>query len=276
MVFFSCDGCGEVLKKNQVDGHAQRCRRCASVSCADCQVSFFGDDFRKHTSCLTEVERYEKKGQTPKKKEKLSPQEEWMDTVQSSVDSAPAHLKHYVLKIAERDNIPRKPKQFINFAANSLKLRAGNSVVTEIWDFLKSKHEEKRVNANAISKDEKMETIDKPTSSVTQLEQSQHSLIDDRKTLQQSDNNVLASTENAVESKRPAPDPKKVRKAMKTVLKKETTKSLRLKLLCKKVRVSLSLPKADATMLKKIVKSASRGEKFIVDKEKKVIALKVD
>lgn len=39
---FSCDGCAEVLKKNQVDAHASRCRRCYSVSCADCLVSFPG------------------------------------------------------------------------------------------------------------------------------------------------------------------------------------------------------------------------------------------
>lgn len=42
MVFFSCDGCGEMLKKAQVDNHANRCRRCQSVSCVDCSVSFFG------------------------------------------------------------------------------------------------------------------------------------------------------------------------------------------------------------------------------------------
>mmetsp|Transcript_77 Transcript_77/g.176 ORF Transcript_77/g.176 Transcript_77/m.176 type:complete len:80 (-) Transcript_77:91-330(-) len=42
MVFFSCDGCGEMLKKNKVDAHAARCRRCASVSCVDCSVSFWG------------------------------------------------------------------------------------------------------------------------------------------------------------------------------------------------------------------------------------------
>lgn len=42
MVFFSCDGCGESLKKSQVDSHARRCRQCASVSCLDCLVSFYG------------------------------------------------------------------------------------------------------------------------------------------------------------------------------------------------------------------------------------------
>jgi hypothetical protein len=42
MVFFSCDGCAEMLKKNQVDAHARKCRSCDSVSCVDCSVSFWG------------------------------------------------------------------------------------------------------------------------------------------------------------------------------------------------------------------------------------------
>lgn len=42
MVVFSCDGCGEMLKKQQVDSHAARCRRCDSVCCLDCNVSFYG------------------------------------------------------------------------------------------------------------------------------------------------------------------------------------------------------------------------------------------
>ena len=42
MVFFTCDGCNETLKKNQVDAHAGRCRRCDSVTCVDCSIAFFG------------------------------------------------------------------------------------------------------------------------------------------------------------------------------------------------------------------------------------------
>ena len=45
MVFFTCDGCGETLKKNQVDAHAGRCRRCDSVSCVDCSIAFYGGTF---------------------------------------------------------------------------------------------------------------------------------------------------------------------------------------------------------------------------------------
>jgi hypothetical protein len=42
MVFFSCDGCGEMLKKNQVDAHVFKCKKgCHAVSCVDCSVSFY-------------------------------------------------------------------------------------------------------------------------------------------------------------------------------------------------------------------------------------------
>ena len=69
MVFFTCDGCGETLKKNQVDAHASRCRNCYAVreirfgfseltcsginlislffqqvSCVDCSISFYGGE----------------------------------------------------------------------------------------------------------------------------------------------------------------------------------------------------------------------------------------
>lgn len=47
MVFFSCDGCGEMLKKNQVDAHAYKCRRCYAVSCVDCSRSFPGGTYLK-------------------------------------------------------------------------------------------------------------------------------------------------------------------------------------------------------------------------------------
>jgi hypothetical protein len=52
MVFFSCDGCAEMLKKNQVDGHAMKCRRCVSVSCVDCSVAFFGGMCRRYYLCF--------------------------------------------------------------------------------------------------------------------------------------------------------------------------------------------------------------------------------
>ena len=42
---FSEEGNKEMVKKNKVDAHATRCRRCESVSCVDCSVSFWGGKF---------------------------------------------------------------------------------------------------------------------------------------------------------------------------------------------------------------------------------------
>ena len=58
MVFFVCEGCNETVKKNQVDKHALRCRNCYAVTCVDCQVSFYGNDYAAHISCISEAGSY--------------------------------------------------------------------------------------------------------------------------------------------------------------------------------------------------------------------------
>ncbi|KAJ2779918.1 hypothetical protein H4R18_003733 [Coemansia javaensis] len=63
MVSFVCNYCQETLKKPKLDAHAQRCRN-ASFSCIDCGVDFAGTSYRQHTSCMTEVEKYQGKMKT--------------------------------------------------------------------------------------------------------------------------------------------------------------------------------------------------------------------
>merc|ERR1719329_1090391 len=136
MVFFCCDGCGATLKKSQVDAHAYKCRQCESVSCVDCNVSFWGDDYRNHTSCLTEAERYEKSvyrgpktNSTPHhpnsntKPKKQTPQEQWTHLIQQA-SQTPLHtttdtnsdfdalLQSKFDQLCQYTNVPRKEKQF--------------------------------------------------------------------------------------------------------------------------------------------------------------------
>lgn len=281
MVFFSCDGCGDVLKKNQVDGHARRCRRCDSVSCADCQVSFFGDDYRKHTTCLTEVERYEKKGPQQKKK-KLSPQEVWMEVVQSSVESAPAHLRQHLQVIADLDNVPRKPKQFQNFAANSLNLRgnkSGGSIVTEIWEILKEKQgERKATEAKEENKDKPKEIIKEgsdciPCTDNNSSEEQSPSGEDGSSRSDKKSSNINQSTTPSCDE--PSSELKAVKKAMKSVLKNTKGNSLTMKKLKKAVKDQLQLSKIEKKKLKRLLKkNAKEGERFIIDG--KSITLRVD
>ena len=57
MVSFSCDDCGDLLRKQQVDGHVYKCRSgCRSVSCVDCNVSFYGGKKTENEIALLVVE----------------------------------------------------------------------------------------------------------------------------------------------------------------------------------------------------------------------------
>lgn len=60
MPSFVCDRCQETIKKPKLDTHVQRCRG-ASFSCIDCYKVFKGAEYRSHFSCISEVEKYEKK-----------------------------------------------------------------------------------------------------------------------------------------------------------------------------------------------------------------------
>jgi len=45
MVFFSCEGCNETLKKAQVENHLRRCH--CPVSCVDCSQVFPGVSYQQ-------------------------------------------------------------------------------------------------------------------------------------------------------------------------------------------------------------------------------------
>jgi cell growth-regulating nucleolar protein len=60
MVSFVCDVCQETLKKPKLDSHKSRCHN-AIFSCIDCYKTFSGTEYKNHTSCITEVEKYHKK-----------------------------------------------------------------------------------------------------------------------------------------------------------------------------------------------------------------------
>lgn len=58
MVSFQCEACGDVLTKKKLDQHKNRCRG-ATFTCIDCMVHFYGNDYRSHTSCMTEEQKYQ-------------------------------------------------------------------------------------------------------------------------------------------------------------------------------------------------------------------------
>lgn len=155
MVFFVCEGCNETLKKNKVDAHAGRCRNCWAVSCVDCSVVFEGNDYAAHTSCISEAEKYEKslfQGDKNKSKagKKQTPQERWMDAVQSATCPEDRKLQDVLTRVAGYDNVPRKKNKFVNFVSNSLALRDA-ALVERAWTVYETAFKASAPESNAAT-----------------------------------------------------------------------------------------------------------------------------
>jgi cell growth-regulating nucleolar protein len=206
------------------------------------------DDYRAHTSCISEAERYEGKMAKPKKR---NPQQEWMDIVNSCVDTAPPHLRNYLQSMSTLDNCPRKEKQFRNFTANSLSLR-GNSdaVVGEIWAVLNAEREKRRKvkEQQQLIQKEKQEK----QREAKEKEKSQESKDESDDDNSQSSSGECANSE-ANESSEGAVDPKKVKKAMKKALKKAPNRCMKIKALRRVVTDKLGLPKSARKRLKELL-----------------------
>ncbi|CAJ1954418.1 unnamed protein product [Cylindrotheca closterium] len=277
MVFFCCDGCGETFKKSKVDTHAARCRQCASVSCVDCSVSFFGDDYRAHTSCISEAERYEGKLYKPKKR---NPQEEWMDIVETCAQSAPAHLKNYLETMTDLDNIPRKEKQFRNFTMNSLNLRGrGEAIVGEVWNLLKAEREKRTAakQEQEAKKKHEVELRKKEDGEKNRRETKQTAVADN------SDDDSAGDNEDTKKSKGQSKEPpstssesvdkKKVKKLMKKALKKAPDRKMKLKSLRKQLETEMGLSKKSKKMLKELLLQVPKSKKSNILIDGKMISM---
>ncbi|KAJ8102953.1 hypothetical protein POJ06DRAFT_246154 [Lipomyces tetrasporus] len=70
MVSFSCEVCNDTVVKKKLMQHRGSCHG-AHFTCLDCQTTFQGLDFQKHTSCISEAEKYQKSlYKAPAKKQK--------------------------------------------------------------------------------------------------------------------------------------------------------------------------------------------------------------
>lgn len=73
MVSFSCEVCNDTIIKKKLDQHKQRCRD-AYFTCIDCSITFSGSDYRGHTQCISEAEKYEKSLYKGKKTKQTQPE----------------------------------------------------------------------------------------------------------------------------------------------------------------------------------------------------------
>ena len=249
----------------------QTCRqgfvRCLTHPRPSCHA----DDYRGHTSCITEVERYEKRA--PKKNGKVPPQQMWMDLIAEAVDTAPGHLKHHVHAMSSLDNVPRKEKAFRNFTSNSLNLRgkSGEATVSEIWVFLCDLREAQKQQTAIVSRDdsgasnqqtEKESVVDSPANVEVVSSVDDH---DSGEAIGQKNTGDKTTSETAISKKT-------VQKAMKRALKKASERALTVKALRKVVHNKLV---CDKILLKKLVEqNLKSSDKFVVDGKR--VTLKVD
>lgn len=74
MVSFSCEVCNDTLAKKKLMGHYNKCPN-AYFTCIDCNTTFDGLEFQKHTQCISEDQKYQGKLYKPKEQKKPAPSE---------------------------------------------------------------------------------------------------------------------------------------------------------------------------------------------------------
>lgn len=137
MVFFTCNACGESLKKAQVDKHVNICRGCQVLSCIDCGKDFWGDDYKTHIKCISEDQKYGGKGYEAKTNKGDVKQQQWIQKVHEAMNKpgVSAKLRDVLQQVSTYDNVPRKKAKFQNWMKNSLKI-PNPSLQEEVWNIL--------------------------------------------------------------------------------------------------------------------------------------------
>jgi len=170
MVFFTCNHCGESLKKPAVEKHYQfkSCRGAVPfLTCVDCLKDFRDNEFKEHTKCISEEEKYSAKGfvAKPNKNKGAQKQEAWTETLQNLINKPGMdyQTKNIIERIAAQTNVPRKKPKFINFVKNSLKISVDNA--TKVWNILEEALEEfKQMNDEKNKQKKELENKAKESS----------------------------------------------------------------------------------------------------------------
>ncbi|XP_056094794.1 cell growth-regulating nucleolar protein isoform X2 [Rhinichthys klamathensis goyatoka] len=135
MVFFTCDACGESLKKAQVEKHLLKCRGCRVLSCIDCGNDFRGDDYKNHNKCISEDQKYGGKDFQAKANKGDVKQQQWIQRIQEASDrpGVQPRLQQVLRQVAAFGNVPRKRAKFQNWMKNSLKIHSPE-LLEQVWE----------------------------------------------------------------------------------------------------------------------------------------------
>ncbi|KAM8804263.1 cell growth-regulating nucleolar protein isoform 1-T5 [Rhynchonycteris naso] len=135
MVFFTCNACGESVKKIQVEKHVAVCRSCESLSCIDCGKDFWGEDYKNHVKCISENQKYGGKGYEGKTHKGDVKQQAWIQKINELIKrpNVSPKVRELLEQISGFDNIPRKKAKFQNWMKNSLKVH-NESILEQVWN----------------------------------------------------------------------------------------------------------------------------------------------
>ncbi|XP_062964013.1 cell growth-regulating nucleolar protein isoform X1 [Cynocephalus volans] len=135
MVFFTCNACGESVKKVQVEKHLTVCRNCECLSCIDCGKDFWGNDYKNHVKCISEDQKYGGKSYEGKTHKGDIKQQAWIQKINELMKrpSVSPKVRELLEQISAFDNVPRKKVKFQNWMKNSLKVH-NESVLEQVWN----------------------------------------------------------------------------------------------------------------------------------------------
>ncbi|KAF3689571.1 Cell growth-regulating nucleolar protein [Channa argus] len=225
MVFFTCNACGESLKKAQVDKHVAMCRGCQILSCIDCGKDFWGDDYKNHIKCISEDQKYGGKGYEAKANKGDVKQQQWIQRIHEAMNKpgVSAKLKDVLKQVSTYDNVPRKKAKFQNWMKNSIKI-ANTSLHDQVWDILtaaenalappqqtkedKSTAPEVRVNTNGNEKQNGQPEVEKKRK-LNKQERKEARRQNNGKATKSAEKNVIQEPEVAQEGKKKKKDRKR-------------------------------------------------------------------
>ncbi|KFP76221.1 Cell growth-regulating nucleolar protein, partial [Apaloderma vittatum] len=135
MVVFTCDACGESVKKAQVEKHVNFCRNCQCLSCMDCGKEFWGDDYKEHVKCVSEDQKYGGKDFEAKTNKGDAKQQEWIQKIHEVMKkpNISPKVRNILDQMRVFDNIPRKKVKFQNWMKNSLRI-TDSTLQDQVWD----------------------------------------------------------------------------------------------------------------------------------------------
>ncbi|KAG5361706.1 UPF0743 protein [Yarrowia sp. C11] len=159
MVSFSCEVCNDTIVKKKLSTHQSQCRG-AYFTCIDCSTTFFNNDHVKHTSCISEAEKYEgalyrgKKTQQGKQAQQQVPK----PVTSKPVEEPKKEEKHAkVEKTKDQKDKKNKNKKDSNSSGSSLDI----SKPTSMYKIVKDLKKNKNISEKEILKSFKIEKNDK-------------------------------------------------------------------------------------------------------------------